>query len=139
MGDPRCGGFLIIRPSARAKSSSECWAFVGGHFNLVLTPDQISAFGDTVAGEISGLFVGGTDGSASGVLGLFANGPRHDLPNGTSLHSQQTGNNGIDFHIDLGNPYRDIAGIVHHVGWDIFKRSKCLDAPFATNGQGSPQ
>jgi RHS repeat-associated protein len=112
--------------------------FVGGHFNVVLTTDQINSLGTFVAGEVNGLFLGGTDGSASGILGLIANGPRHDLPNGTSLHSQM-GGNGIDFHIDLGNPYRDIAGIVRHVGKDILPRNKCLDAPFTASTQGSLQ
>jgi hypothetical protein len=110
--------------------------FVGGHFNLVLTTDQINALGITTAGVVDDLFLRGTDGSASGILGLIANGPRHDLPNGTSLHSQPA-SNGIDFHIDLGNPYRDINGIVRHVGKDILPRNKCLDAPFAASAQGS--
>jgi RHS repeat-associated protein len=112
--------------------------FVGGHFNLVLTTDQINSLGTFVAGEAKGLFLSGTDGSASGILGLIANGPRHDLPNGTSLHSQKAGN-GIDFHIDLGNPYSDIAGIERHVRKDILPRNKCLDAPFTASTQGSMQ
>jgi RHS repeat-associated protein len=119
--------------------------FVGGHFNLVLSSVQIAALGTAVAGDVAGLFVGGVDGSASGVFGLGANGPRHDLSGGTSLHSQGVGppgNQGIDFHIDLGNPYTDVAGIIGHLGRDwlpprmpfAFGRKPCLDAPFTSGG-----
>jgi RHS repeat-associated protein len=117
--------------------------FVGGHFNLILTAVQIgnlSAYGANVPGEVTGLFVGGVDGSASGVFGLGANGPRHDLSGGTSLHSQGAGNGSIDFHIDLGNPYTDVAGIIKHLGRDWlpprmpFGRKPCLDAPFTSGG-----
>lgn len=113
--------------------------FVAGHFNLVLTGVQIGALGAAVAGDLTGLFVGGTDGSASGVFGLFSNGPRHDQSNGSSLHSQSAGG-GIDFHLDLGNPYPDVAGIVSHLGRDWipprlpFGRKPCLDAPFTSGG-----
>jgi RHS repeat-associated protein len=117
--------------------------FVGGHFNLILTATQINdlnANGSTVGTDVTNLFVGGTDGSASGVFGLFGNGPRHDQPNGTSLHSQASGSGGIDFHLDLGNPYNDIAGIISHIGHDILPprigRKPCLDAPLTPSVGG---
>ena len=113
--------------------------FVGGHFNLILTGADITNLDSTAATALNGLFISGNDGSASGVLGLFANGPRHDQSGGTSLHSQSDGNGGIDFHLDIGNPYNDIVGIVSHLGHDILPprigRKPCLDAPFASSGK----
>ncbi|SPF43492.1 hypothetical protein SBA4_3040001 [Candidatus Sulfopaludibacter sp. SbA4] len=124
------------------ETSSGDVGFVGGHFNLVLTTAQINNLNtpdSDIGAQVLNLFVGGTDGSASGIFGLFANGPRHDLSGGTSLHSQST-STGIDFHIDLGNPYSDVAGIFSHLGHDFlpprmpFGRKPCLDAPFTPGG-----
>lgn len=115
--------------------------FVGGHFNLVLSGSEISALNgpnSNIGTQISNLLLNGTDGSASGVIGLLANGPRHDVSNGTSLHSQGTNNGGIDFHLDLGNPYPDVAGAFKHFLRDWLPprivHNTCLDAPFTTGG-----
>jgi hypothetical protein len=102
--------------------------FIGGHFNLTLEEVQIDSLSAGIRKTLYDIFFSGADGSSSGVLGLFANGPRHDLTDGTSLHSQAVGG-GIRFHIDLGNPYRDLLGIGIHLE-DVVggrQRNKCLD------------
>ncbi len=123
-------------------------AFVGGHYQLGVKHNQLTDLASQVTDDpsfftdLNNIFVAGTDGSASGALGLFSNGPRHELDgylSGYSLHSHGIGNgNDLSFHIDDFNPYTDIAGLAGHFIVDVTRGrlgnmhggATCLDPVF---------
>jgi hypothetical protein len=109
----------------------------GGHFDLSLTNMEISTLEGVFTGisnALGAVFGLGTDGSQSGVFGIpfFSNGPRHNLSNGYSLHSNFNPASGFTFHLDTGNPYGWSGvggGIFRHVGNDVVRGNlgACLD------------
>lgn len=99
--------------------------YIGGHFNLNLTTQQISQFSASDQQAFASDFSGT---SSDGVRQDASTGLAAQL--GFSLHSQLNKIPGdYSFHFDRFNP-QDVIGIGGHAGWDVFRGHlghPCLD------------